>query len=324
MQLASSDVLVADPDATWISLQQTPTPVDSKRTKEADDAPMPDVGAILLQRWRLQAWAGLGSASIVFRGEHVELPLPVAIKIVNRQHYAERRDVVAHLRNEAHILARLRHTNLVRLWDFQEEGEYPCLVTDFIDGVTLRQMIRQHGRLDPRRAVRAALQIADVLAAVWREGVVHRDVKPENVLLSVDGTAKLIDFGLATTPGTENAPAHSGRSPNARVGTVAYLAPEQARNSAAVDYRADVYSLGAALYHAATGRLPFAGNNAAQMVLRHIEDVPVPPMTIVPEMNPLLSDVILRMMAKEPKERCANAREVVEALQYVQTEMSAV
>jgi len=318
MQLASADVELDDLVATMIATRGTPTPIDADRSKDAPTIPAPDVGEVLLHRWRLQAWAGLGTASIVFRGEHVELPLAVAIKIVNRERNHDRDAIVGHLRNEAHILARLRHSNIARLWDFQEEGEHPCLVTDFIDGTTLRQMIRLHGRLDPRRAVRIALHIVDVLSAVWREGIVHRDVKPENILLSVDGSAKLIDFGLAIVVGAENALAYAPRTPHPRVGTVAYLAPEQARNSGVVDHRTDMYSLGATLYHALTGRLPFSGNNAAQMILRHIEDMPVAPKTLVPELPEALSDLIMQMMAKNPNDRFRDAAEFTAALLEVQ------
>jgi serine/threonine protein kinase len=318
MQLASNDVEQDELVATMIATGNTPTPVDLSRSNKAPSLPAPDVGDVLLHRWRLQAWAGLGTASIVFRGEHVELPLPVAIKIINREGYHDHAAVVGHLRNEAHILARLRHPNIARLWDFQGEGEHPCLVTEFIDGTTLRQMIRLEGRLDPRRAIRIGLGIADVLASVWREGIVHRDVKPENILLSVDGSTKLIDFGLAIEIGSENSLAYAVRSSHPRVGTVAYLAPEQARNSAAIDYRADMYSLGATLYHAVTGRLPFSGQNAAQMILRHIEDIPVAPKMLVPNLHQSLSDLILRMMAKSPDDRFADAREFNAALLEVQ------
>ena len=316
-QVVSEDILTA----TIIANQTTPTPVDLRGSPMADAAAMPDVGTVLLQRWRLLAWAGLGTASIVFRGEHVELPIPVAIKIVNRQQYPDRAVVVGHLRNEAHILARLRHPNLARLWDFQEDGEYPCLVTDFINGTTLRRTIQQQERLEPRRAIRAAIHIADVLHEVWREGIVHRDIKPENIVLCVDGTAKLIDFGLAVVHGTENAAAHASRSDYPRVGTVAYLPPEQARNSAAVDFRADIYSLGATLYHAVTGRLPFAGKNAAQMILRHIEDNPVPPKTVVPDLHESVSSLILRMMAKNPKDRFRDGRELTAMMLEVQDDL---
>lgn len=311
----------ADLLTTTIATQISLTPVDDRHRCTPESSPMPEVGTILLNRWRLLAWAGLGSANVVFRGEHAEMPLAVAIKIVNRLQYHDRALVISHLRNEAQMLARLRHPNLARLWDFHEDGEFPFLITDFIDGRTLRQVIGLERRLDPRWAIRAAIHIVGALGDVWREGIIHRDVKPENIVLCVDGTAKLIDFGLAMRRGMESPVVHGARLESPRVGTVAYLAPEQARNSAAVDHRADIYSLGATLYHAVTGRLPFLGNNATQVILRHIEDEPVPPKAIVPGMHEAFSDLILRMMAKRPHDRFHDADELLATLEDVQTEL---
>lgn len=317
MQLESPEVVADELSATLISHQDASTPVDDRLRTDPYVAPMPDVGDMLLDRWHILAWAGMGSSSIVFRGEHREMKFPVAIKIVNRPHYADRAIALGHLRNEAQILTRLRHPHHARIWDFHEEGEHPFLVTDFVNGVTLAQTIRRLGKLEPRRVVRMALYITDMLRSAWREGIVHRDVKPDNILLAVEGSAKLIDFGLAIMRGEENNGAHGNQLMQARVGTVAYIAPEQARNSATVDHRADMYALGATLYHAVTGRMPFAGRNAAQIILRHIEDEPAPPSSIADVPEPL-SNLILRLMQKQPKERFHDAAELIAQLKAVQ------
>lgn len=320
MQLAPREVVADDIASTVLSNQGQGTPVDERLRKDSSVVLIPEVGDVLLARWRILAWAGIGSASIVFRGEHRELNFPVAIKIVNRLHYADQAIVLGHLRNEAQILTRLRHPHHARIWDFHEEGEHPFLVTDFVSGVTLAHMIRRVGKLDPRRVVRLALYIADMLRTVWRSAIVHRDVKPENILLAEDGSAKLIDFGLAIVRGEENPAAHGEQTLQARVGTVAYIAPEQTRNSASVDHRADMYALGATLYHAATGRLPFNGNNAAQVMLKHMEEEPAPPSTVADVPEPL-SDLILRLMKKSPAERFGDAAELIAALKDVQEKL---
>ncbi len=312
--------MVDDLTATILSNAQGETPVDTRTRRES--APMPHVGDVILGRYRVVAWAGLGSASIVFRGEHIEMHNAVAIKIVNRIDFPQRHVAVGHLRNEAMILGRLQHAHLAKLWDFSESTQFPCVVTDFIDGITLRHLIQMDGRVEQRQAVRAALHVTDVLATLEKAGIVHRDIKPDNVVLSVDGTAKLIDFGLAIMLGRENPDAHGERLTAQRVGTVAYLAPEQARQSGTVDHRADFYSLGATLYHAVTGKLPFSGNNAAQVILRHLEDDPIPPGAIVPNLSDSVSDLILRMMAKRPGDRFSCARELQENIRGVQDSLA--
>lgn len=316
MQLESCEPLAKDMAATILSNQGNETPVDENLRKDSFVSPAPDVGSLLLDRWQVLAWAGVGSASIVFRGEHREMKFPVAIKIVNRPHYSERTIAIGHLRNEAQVLTRLRHPHHARIWDYHEEGEHPFLVTDFVNGVTLAQTISRLGKLEPRRVARMALYITDMLRSAWREGIVHRDVKPENILLAEDGSAKLIDFGLAIIRGEENAAAHAGLL-LPRVGTVAYIAPEQARNSATVDHRADMYALGATLYHAATGRIPFSGRNATQIILRHIEDEPPPPCEIA-NVPVALSNLILRLMRKQPAERFADGAELIAAIKGLQ------
>ncbi len=319
MLLDSPPIEIAeDLMATVLSNHDSTTPVDTRPRKDPISAPMPAIGDMLMNRWRIIAYAGFGTASVVFRGAHAELAFPVAIKIVNRQHYIDRATVVGHLRNEATILAQLRHSNLSRLWDFHEEDEFPYLVTEFIDGMTMKWAIQAHKRLEPRRVVRAAMHVAEALIATDSAGVIHRDIKPENIVLCNDGSAKLIDFGLAMIQGMENPAAHSEAVDLPRVGTVAYLAPEQARKAANIDGRADIYSLGATMYHAVTGRPPFGGNNAAQVLLRHIEEAPASPSSVVPKLDEDLSNLILRMLAKKPNDRFDDARELLEELKSVQ------
>jgi serine/threonine protein kinase len=158
-----------------------------------------------------------------------------------------------------------------------------------------------------------ALHIADVSPRRLARRNRPSRCQPENIILAADGSAKLIDFGLAIIRGQENPAAHGEQMLHPRVGTVAYMAPEQARNAVNVDHRADMYSLGATLYHAVTGRLPFTGNSAAQIMLRHIEDEPIPPCAIVP-VPEALSDLILKLMCKNPDDRYNEAGDLIAAL----------
>jgi serine/threonine protein kinase len=172
---------------------------------------------------------------------------------------------------------------------------------EHVEGLSLAELIEQSGRLLPDRAASVMVQVTDALAAAWKVGVVHRDVKPGNILLARDGTAKLADLGLALIVADERAD-DSGSS-EAPEGTVAYMSPEQARASSRVDFRADVYSLGATFYHAVTGRLPFSGRTRMEVLLKHAKEDPPPPHQLVPELSPSLSQVILRMLAKRPEDR---------------------
>ena len=248
------------------------------------DAAMPEVDSVLLGRWRIVAWAGVGSASVVFRGKHVELDLPVAIKIVNRAGYPDRAKAINHLRNEAEVLKQLHHRNIGRLWDFSNDPDCPFLVTTFVEGPTLGEAIRHQGKLDRRQVTRAAQCVIEALAHAWEFGIVHRDVKPDNLILASDQTAKIIDFGLAAIVDTVVPPVAMVPA-NTWIGTAAYLAPEQARSTSTVDHCADIYALGATMYHAITGRLPFEGGSITSVILRRMKEDPVPPIEYVPEIG---------------------------------------
>jgi serine/threonine protein kinase len=278
------------------------------------DARMPDVGTVLLGRWRIVAWAGVGSASVVFRGKHLDLDLPVAIKIVNRAEYPARAKAIDHLRNEAEVLKRLNHRNISRLWDFSNDPECPFLVTTFVEGMTLGEAIRHRGQLERRQVARAAQCIADALEHATQFGIVHRDIKPDNVILATDQTAKIIDFGLAAIA-VESAIAPAPVVPvNTWIGTAAYLAPEQARSTCTVDHRADIYALGATMYHAITGRLPFDGGSVTQVILRRMREDPPPPIAHVPEIGERFSALVMRMMSRDPDKRYQTYPELQEAL----------
>jgi serine/threonine-protein kinase len=155
--------------------------------------------------------------------------------------------------------------------------------------------------------------MADALGSVWQAGVVHRDIKPDNILIGASGEAKLIDFGLAKA----DALSARDRAGPEMAGTAAYLAPEQAKDASTVDHRADIYSLGVTLYEALTGRLPFEGRNRVQVIFQHLNAAPVPPAERVPGLPPLMSDLCLWMLAKNPDDRPQNYAELRQALDTV-------
>ena len=257
---------------------------------------VPGVGSTL-GKYRLTAYLGEGSTCRVYRGEHVRLPLAVAVKVFHPTDRAGPAD--AKLRDEAAVLAGLNHPNVIRLWDFDDDGPHPYLVTELVDGRTLAKLMDDAGPLLPDWALFLALQVIDGLEAALKVGVVHRDVKPANILLAKDGTAKLADLGTALLIGRR--PAGAG----GMAGTAAYVAPEQARDAPGVDHRADIYSLGATLYHAVTGRMPFPGRSVAEVVFKHLTAPIVPPHEVTPAVPRPVSDAVTRMLAKAPADRFA-------------------
>jgi serine/threonine protein kinase len=208
----------------------------------------------------------------------------------------------------------VKHPQVVRFLDFAFDPRWPYLVTEFFEGRPLGELLRAGGALPAAWALHLVSQIADALGAVWQAGVVHRDIKPDNILVGPNGSAKLIDFGLAMSEVLQ-----AGRtdiSPEL-AGTAAYLAPEQAKDAGTVDHRADIYSLGVTLYEALTGRLPFEGKNRVQVIFQHLSATPVPPAQRAPGIPPLASDLCLWMLAKDPADRPQNHDELRQAFDTV-------
>jgi serine/threonine-protein kinase len=269
---------------------------------DADEPPAvaPPAEGDRVDKYRLQSKLGAGVSCFVFRGRDEAGGKPVAVKIVNWANVYDRGAAFQQLRTEASCLARVKHPRVVRFLDFGIDPRWPYLVTEFVEGRPLGELLRTGGGLPADWAVYLASQTVDALGAVWRAGLVHRDIKPDNLLVGPDGGIKLIDFGLAKAPVLQ---ANRGQSGPELAGTAAYLAPEQAKDASLVDLRADVYSLGVTFYEALTGRLPFDARNRIQMIFQHLNTPPVPPIDRNPAVPPLVSDLCLWMLAKHPDER---------------------
>ncbi len=280
----------------------------------AQTAPPPDVGTVV-GTFVLQSKLGEGISCHVFRGWDQSLSRPVALKILNWANVYDRAAAMKQLRMEAMALARVKHPLVVRFIDFGFDPRWPYLVTEFFEGRPLGELLRAGGALPPEWSLFLISQMADALGAVWRAGLVHRDIKPDNILVGPNGNAKLIDFGLAKADALEATRERTGPE---LAGTAAYLAPEQAKDASVVDHRADIYSLGVTLYEALTGRLPFEGRNRVQVIFQHLNSPPVPPVQRAEGIPQLLSDLCLWMLAKNPDDRPQNYDELRQALNTVQ------
>lgn len=258
----------------------------------------------------LQESLGSGVSCFVYRGWDERNKSPVALKIINWDNVYDRPAALRQMRTEAAALARVKHPKVVRFIDFGFDPRWPYLVTEFVEGRPLGELIRTGGALPTEWAIYLISQMVDALGAVWRAGFVHRDIKPDNILVGPNGTAKLIDFGLAKATVLQ---VNSGQTGPELAGTAAYLAPEQARDASIVDFRADIYSLGVAFYETLTGRLPFIGKNRLQLIYHHLHTEPTPVVAVSPEVPGLVSDICQWMLAKNPDERPQNFDELRQA-----------
>ena len=278
-----------------------------------NNTPMPLVGD-RVDHFLLQNMLGTGSSCFVFKAFDEKTEQQVAVKIINWASVFDRTAAMRQMRTEAAALARVKHPKVLRFIDFGFDPRWPYLVTEYIDGVPLGGLLRDGGALPLEWATYLLSQTVDALGAVWKAGLVHRDIKPDNILVGHNGDAKLIDFGLAKQPVLQ---AMSGQSGPELAGTASYLAPEQAKDASVVDLRADIYSLGVTFYEILTGRLPFEGRNRIQMIYHHLNTQPVSPNQFNPDVPPLVADLCMWMLMKNPLERPQDYDELRQAFEAV-------
>jgi hypothetical protein len=261
-------------------------------------------------RYRVDDLIGRGGMATVWSGWDTTLDRPVAIKRLHAGHVDDPA-VALRFDREAQVVAGVSHPNVVRLLDRGTEDRGPYLVLEYVHGETLKNLIRRSGALEPEEAVRICAEVGRGLAAAHARGIVHRDIKSQNILLAEDGTAKLADFGIARLMETSGGElTHTGMM----VGSADYLAPEQAEGDP-VDARADIYSLGIVLYECLTGELPFKGDNFVGVAMQHVS-APLPdPRGVVPAIPAHLADCVVRAAAKRPGARFASADAFVDALE---------
>lgn len=261
-------------------------------------------------RYRVDDLIGRGGMATVWSGWDTTLDRPVAIKRLHAGHVDDPA-VALRFDREAQVVAGVSHPNVVRLLDRGTEDRGPYLVLEYVHGETLKNRIRRSGALDPEEAVRICAEVGRGLAAAHARGIVHRDIKSQNILLAEDGTAKVADFGIARLMETSGGElTRTGMM----VGSADYLAPEQAEGDP-VDARADIYSLGIVLYECLAGELPFRGDNFVGVAMQHVS-APLPdPRRVVPMIPAHLADCVVRAAAKRPGARFASADAFVDALE---------
>jgi serine/threonine-protein kinase len=265
---------------------------------------------ILLGRYEVGRLLGAGGMAEVYEGHDRLLARRVAIKILLAQ-YAHDPAFLARFRREAQAAASLSHPNIVGVFDTGSEGDTWFIVMEYIDGRTLKDIIRAEGALYWARAAEVAADVAGALAVAHARGIVHRDVKPGNVMLTTEGKVKVMDFGIARATAVP-----SITQTSAVVGTAQYIAPEQAQGLE-VDARSDVYALGCCLYEMVTGQVPFTGPTPVAIAYRHVREDPTPPRALNPDVPVPLERVCLKAMAKRPEDRYQTAAELQRDLERV-------
>lgn len=273
------------------------------------------IGKILAERYELIEKIAEGGMARVFRGRDLLLKRTVAVKVLKDQMTGDAA-FIRRFEREAQSAAALSHPHIVNIYDVGEEDGTYFMVMEYVDGINLKEYIRGKGPLPVSEAVQITRQIAEAIQQAHAAGVVHRDIKPQNILFSRDGKVKVTDFGIAiagdgvtVTVGDEI------------IGSVQYISPEQARGGIA-GKQSDLYSLGIVLYEMVTGKVPFAGESPVAVAMKHIQEQIVPPRRLVQSIPESLEQIILKAVEKDAAERYNSAAELLEDLYYAEEESS--
>jgi serine/threonine-protein kinase len=273
--------------------------------------------AIVDGRYRVVARVGSGGMADVYCAEDLQLGRKVALKVLHSR-FAEDDEFVERFRREASSAAGLQHPHVVSIYDRGEwDGNY-YIAMEYLDGRSLKQIVQQDGPLDPARAIELTVQVLRAARFAHRRGIIHRDLKPHNVIVDEEDRAKVTDFGIARAAGASDM-----TQTGSIMGTAQYLSPEQAQGHA-VSEPSDLYSVGIMLYELLTGRVPFDGESAVTIALKHVNERPVPPSMINPAVTPELEAVVMRALEKDPLRRYPDADAFIAALEHARAALGPV
>ncbi|MEG1620468.1 MAG: protein kinase, partial [Oscillospiraceae bacterium] len=255
-------------------------------------------------RYEILELIGVGGMANVYRARDVVDGKIVAVKILKSE-FAENEEFLRRFKNESRAIAMLSHDNIVKVYDVSFTEKVHFIVMEFIDGITLKEYIAQQGKLSWKEATYYTMQILRALSHAHDNGIVHRDIKPQNVMLLSDGTIKITDFGIARFARSE-----TKTLTDRAIGSVHYISPEQA-SGAVIDQRTDLYSVGVVLFEMVTGTLPFDADTPISVALKQIQAVPKRPRELNPEIPEGLEEIVMRAMQKAPSKRYQTAAEML-------------
>jgi serine/threonine protein kinase len=296
-----ADILVNHKFLTRRQLDRLQTDFDTRKSTQR------------IQGYRIIRKLGAGAMATVFLAQQESLDRPVAIKVLPKK-FSENEDFLERFYKEGRAAAKLNDANIVQAYDVGKSGEYHYFVMEYVDGDTVYEQITEKKKLSQEEALPIIRQVALALKHAHRVGFIHRDIKPKNIMIANNGDVKLADLGLARAlDDREAAEAEAGRA----YGTPYYISPEQIRGKKDITPAADIYGLGATLYHMVTGNVPFPGKNPSDVMHRHLKQELVPPDHINPTLSAGFSQIIEMMMAKEVSQRYQNASDLIEDLDAV-------
>ena len=296
-----ADILVNHHFVTRRQLDRLQTDFDTRKSTQR------------IQGYRIIRKLGAGAMATVFLAQQESLDRPVAIKVLPKK-FSENEDFLERFYKEGRAAAKLNDSNIVQAYDVGQSGEYHYFVMEYVDGDTVYEQIIEKKKLSQEEALPIIRQVALALKHAHAVGFIHRDIKPKNIMIAENGDVKLADLGLARALNDrEAAEAEAGRA----YGTPYYISPEQIRGKKNITPAADIYGLGATLYHMVTGKVPFPGKNPSDVMHKHLKQELVPPDHINPSLSAGFSQIVEMMMAKDVSQRYQNAADLIEDLDAV-------
>ena len=295
-------------------MSSNPTPVDRSEPESADSAGAENAPFVRLGKYTIQGTLGSGGMGSVYLAVNTEDNRTVALKILPRDR-AENPALVRRFEQEAAAARQLQHENIVSVIDVGQADGFLYIALEYIDGTDVAKLLRSKGALPLRRSLEIIKQVTRALDHAFRQGIVHRDIKPSNMLIKRNGTVKLTDMGLARS--VDETLDSGVTRVGTTVGTVDYMAPEQARDSKAADIRSDIYSLGCTWYHMLTGFPPFPKGSITNKLYAHISNPRPDPRNINPEVPEHVVKIVHKMMARDPAKRYPTPAELLEALERI-------
>ncbi len=263
------------------------------------------IGRVLSGRYEIQAVVGTGGMAVVYRAWDKIKKRTVAVKVL-RPEYEQDEEFVRRFSREAEAAAKMSHENIVNLLDVGKDNDMRYIVMEYVPGKTLKDLIREQGRIAPETAVRMVIRILAAVDHAHKNGIVHRDIKPQNILVNKDGKVKVADFGIARLKTAQTTRVDDKQ--NSALGSVHYFSPEQASGEVA-DEKSDLYSVGVVLYEMLTGQVPFDGDTAVSVALKHVSEEPRSMRDRAPNISRALDEVVMRALAKDSARRYQTAAE---------------